>query len=81
VASVDCLFKTTPHIEVHASPTVLKPGDMIQIPILFMPKTEGKYQETVPFDINGLQIFNVEVTGEGIKGRGNNSKKNCAKFL
>jgi hydrocephalus-inducing protein len=67
--SIDCLYKTAPWLEVHTSPTVLKSGDKVDIPIRFMPRSEQKYREIVPFDVNGLQTINVEVLGEGIKGR------------
>ncbi len=71
--SLDCLFKTVPHLEVHASPTVLKPHEKMEVPIRFVPKGEAKYKETIPFDINGLQTINVEVSGEGIRVRHSSS--------
>src|SRR5206468_628 len=65
--SLECLYKSTPHLEVYSSPTVLQEGRSIDIPIHFMPRNETKYKEIIPFDINGLQVVNVEVAGEGIK--------------
>src|SRR5690606_14501316 len=69
--TLDCLYKNTSHLEVQMSPTVLKPGETIKVPIIFTPQNEVMYKEIIPFDINGLQTVSVEVTGEGTKIKGN----------
>lgn len=63
--SFDCLFEETPHLKVQCSAVVLQPGESRDIPVLFTPTREGKFEETVPLEINGLYTVNLLVKGEG----------------
>ena len=63
--SFDCLFQKLPYLEVKAEPTVLKPNQAVDVPILFTPRDVRTYQEDVSFELNGLYTVNVTVKGEG----------------
>eukprot|EP01135_Chromosphaera_perkinsii_P007876 Nk52_evm68s1020 gene=Nk52_evmTU68s1020 len=65
--SVDCVFVNKPYLEVHATPTMLEPGQRMEVPVLFYPKACVKYSETISFQINGLSDVDVEVSGEGVE--------------
>lgn len=39
---------------------------MLKVPIVFTPRDCIKYNETVSFDINGLNRIDVEIKGEGV---------------
>jgi hydrocephalus-inducing protein len=63
--SFDCLFQKLPFLEVKAEPTVLKPNQAVDVPIIFTPRDVQKYSEQIPFELNGLYTVNVTVEGEG----------------
>ena len=62
--SFDCLFQKLPFLEVKAEPTVLKPNESVDVPIIFTPREVKTYLEQVPFELNGLYTVNVSVAGE-----------------
>ena len=62
--SFDCLFQKMPHLEVKAEPTVLKPNESVDVPIVFTPREVKKYLEHVPFELNGLYTVNISIAGE-----------------
>lgn len=37
----------------------------MKVDIVFYPREARRYQETIPFEINGLSTMNVEIFGEG----------------
>jgi hydrocephalus-inducing protein len=63
--SFDLLFDNKQHLEVDATPAILKPGDSIDIKVSFMPREVTAYSETLAFEVNGMYTINVGVTGEG----------------
>jgi hydrocephalus-inducing protein len=63
--SFDVLFENLPHLEVKASPTVLKPGHSQVITISFFPREARSYHEVIPIEINGLTTVNIAIDGEG----------------
>ena len=64
-SSFDCLFQKLPFLEVKAEPTVLKPNEAVDVPIIFTPRDVQQYSEQIPFELNGLYTVNVTVKGEG----------------
>lgn len=42
------------------------PDGFLDVPIVFTPRELKKYEETVSFDINGLHVVDVRITGEGV---------------
>lgn len=65
----ECLFEKKPYLDVQAAPTVLRPGEAVEIPVVFAPRTEGAFSEVIPFEINGVLKHNVMITGEGTRMR------------
>ena len=63
--SVDCLYQSTPQLEIKAKPCVINPGKRVEIAILFYPRAVTKYREVVSFLINGLSTVDVVIEGEG----------------
>ncbi|XP_048648423.1 hydrocephalus-inducing protein homolog isoform X1 [Marmota marmota marmota] len=63
--SIDCLYTNTPHLEVNFRVDVVKPGNSLEIPIIFYPRETISYQELIPFEINGLSQQIVEIKGKG----------------
>ena len=64
--SLQCLFERRPHLDVGLDAAVLRPGDVIDVPVTFTPRAAVAYSETVPFEVNGLHTVNVSVSGEGV---------------
>jgi hypothetical protein len=64
--SLQCTFERRPHLDVGLDAAVLRPGDVIDVPITFLPRQALAYAETVAFEVNGLHTVNVSVTGEGV---------------
>ncbi|ETV98760.1 hypothetical protein H310_08827 [Aphanomyces invadans] len=64
--SIDCSFEKRSHLRVQVQPTVLGPHDVVEVPITFIARTEGNYEEVIPFTINGTTVVNVTIKGEGI---------------
>nr|XP_056718300.1 hydrocephalus-inducing protein homolog [Euleptes europaea] len=67
VVSLDCLFTSTPYLEVAFHGEVLNPGGKTDIPFTFYPREAISYHEAVTFEINGLSQRIVEVLGKGIE--------------
>eukprot|EP00743_Colponemidia_sp_Colp-15_P000860 GILK01000949.1.p1 GENE.GILK01000949.1~~GILK01000949.1.p1 ORF type:complete len:1078 (+),score=227.51 GILK01000949.1:666-3899(+) len=63
--SIECPFERKPFLDVRFSPTVLPPGGLMEVPIIFTAKDITEYRETVPFHINGTYTINVAVSGAG----------------
>ncbi|XP_037671838.1 hydrocephalus-inducing protein homolog isoform X3 [Choloepus didactylus] len=63
--SIDCLYTNTTHLEVNFRVDVIKPGKMLEIPIIFYPRESINYRELIPFEINGLSQQIVEIKGRG----------------
>ena len=61
----DCVFEKTPYLEVKSQPTMLRPNESIDIPIIFTARDVRKYDEIIKFELNGLYTVNVNVKGEG----------------
>lgn len=59
--SIDTTFQKTHVLDVLLRPTVLEPGQVLDIPILFTPRAIQDYDLTVPFVINGTSTVNVQV--------------------
>ena len=57
----ECLYDSTPHLDVKASPTVLAPGRSETVPVLFYPREERAYREDVEFEVNTLSKVVVTV--------------------
>lgn len=64
--SLQCTFERRPHLDVGLDAAVLRPGDTIDVPVIFTPRATANYVETVPFEVNSLHTVNVNVTGEGV---------------
>ncbi|XP_069822484.1 hydrocephalus-inducing protein homolog isoform X3 [Dendropsophus ebraccatus] len=65
--SIDCLYSNTAHIELDFCSDVLSPGDKMEVPITFYPRTAIAYQETVVFQMNGHSKQLVRLQGQGIE--------------
>merc|ERR1711871_1495544 len=51
--------------EVQTQPTMLRPTESIDIPIVFTARDVKAYEESIKFELNGLYTVNVIVKGEG----------------
>lgn len=67
--SVECVFQKTRSLWVECVPTVIPPGEEIQVPIRFAPREVKDYTFTVPFLVNGTGKVQVQVSGKGINAR------------
>ena len=65
VHSVECLYQSTSHLEVHCQPGVLIPDQKREVDFLFYPREARYYHEVIPFEINGLSTMQVKIHGEG----------------
>jgi len=63
--AVDCLFEKTEVLDINCEPTVLQPGESMQVPLRFTPRELKEYKGAIPFEINGLYSVNVLYSGEG----------------
>ncbi|XP_054934895.1 hydrocephalus-inducing protein homolog [Physeter macrocephalus] len=63
--SLECLYANTSHLEVNFRVDVVKPGETLEIPIIFYPRESINYRELIPFEINGLSQQVVEIKGKG----------------
>ena len=63
--SFDCLFQKLPHLDVGAEPTVLRPNQAVDVPIIFSPREVRNYEDEIAFELNGLYTVNVTIRGEG----------------
>ena len=63
--SIEQIFVNTNYLEVLSTPSVMTPGEKHDIEILFYPRELKHYSEMVGFELNGLSVVNVLVTGQG----------------
>lgn len=68
-SSIECLYENTPHLEVGFQAAVLAPGASTDAVVTFFPRSATKYKEVIPFQINGLSTYAVDVDGEGTELR------------
>ena len=68
--SFESSWEQKPHFQVQITPTVLRPGTKVSIPITFFPKTAIQYRDILPIHINGLNTTNIELSGEGVELKG-----------
>lgn len=64
--SIDCLFEKKGVFHVDCSPIVLQPGESKEVPISFSPSALCRFDEMIPFEINGLYTVNVCLMGQGV---------------
>ncbi|XP_063801928.1 hydrocephalus-inducing protein homolog isoform X2 [Pseudophryne corroboree] len=64
--SIDCLYSNTAHMEVEFDPSVLSPGENMEVPVTFYPRAAVHYQETVVFQMNSHSQQLVQLQGHGI---------------
>jgi len=58
-------FVNTNYLEVRSTPSVMTPGQKHDLEILFYPRELKYYNEMIGFELNGLSVVNVHVTGQG----------------
>ncbi|XP_057292027.1 hydrocephalus-inducing protein-like [Hydractinia symbiolongicarpus] len=63
--SLECHFVNTSHLEVHATPSIILPGESKEIEIRFYPRESKVYTERIGFEVNGLSMMYVDIRGEG----------------
>eukprot|EP00750_Incisomonas_marina_P001420 INCI1119.3.p1 GENE.INCI1119.3~~INCI1119.3.p1 ORF type:complete len:1768 (+),score=268.85 INCI1119.3:361-5304(+) len=64
--SLECLFERTPVLDVSCDPTVLRPHQSLEVPMIFTPRAVQQYNLAVTFEVNGLYKVPVLLQGEGI---------------
>lgn len=70
--AVETIFEKKPYLDVQLAPgQVLVPSTKeapikLEIPIIFTPRENKKYQEVISFEFNNLYTIDVTITGEGI---------------
>lgn len=69
ICSIDCLYENTPFLDVSFQAAVLAPNASTSALITFYPRAVAKYKEIVPFQINGLSKYLLEIHGEGTELR------------
>lgn len=62
---VECLYNTTPQLEVPPTTWMMDGGQQDSLIIKFMPQAYVQYNERIIFLINGLDTMSVWVHGEG----------------
>ena len=62
----DCVFEKKSYLDVQCGPTVLQPGQSIDVPVTFTARAVQEYEEEVQFEVNGLYTVNVVVAGEPV---------------
>ena len=67
--SLDCTFAKTRALAVDCHPTVLEPGQAVDVPFTVVPREVMDYGFTVPFLVNGSSTINVGVIGAGVPAR------------
>ncbi|KAL6479129.1 hypothetical protein MHYP_G00125620 [Metynnis hypsauchen] len=65
--SVDCLYCSTPFLELSFTPEVLPPGGCMEVLFTFYPRETVRYHEKVVFEINECAKQIVEILGQGIE--------------
>ena len=63
--SIDCAFVNQRALSVKCSPTVLEPGQSVEIPFNFAPREVKDYAFAVPFLVNGTSKQMINVLGQG----------------
>lgn len=63
--SVDCLYTPTNHLHHDFEACVIPPGHSKDITFTFYPREAKKYNEVVPFEINGLSTHSININGIG----------------
>jgi len=63
--SVECSYVNTGYLEVSPIPNVFQPGEQREVEIRFFPRELIQYSERIGFEINGLSMTYVEITGRG----------------
>ena len=64
--SFDLLLENSDSLSADCASTVLAPGETKAIPVTFHPAQAGKFEASLPFEVNGLYTVNVNVRGEGV---------------
>lgn len=64
--TIDCNFQKIRALWVDSHPTVLEPGQTLEIPIRFAPREVKSYSFAIPFIINGTSNISVIIDGNGI---------------
>jgi hydrocephalus-inducing protein len=67
--TLDAMFAPKPHLSVGFETTVLRPRETINVPIVFTPKEERRYEDELCFEVNGLYTVVVRVGGIGAASR------------
>ena len=67
--SIECIFQKSRALAVDCPPTVIKPGEALDVPIRFAPREVKDYAFIVPFLINGSSKVPINITGKGIHAR------------
>jgi hypothetical protein len=65
INSIEQVFVNTNYLEVRSTPSVMTPGQKHDLEILFYPRELKYYNEMIGFELNGLSVVNVHVTGQG----------------
>lgn len=63
--SVDCRFEPTKWLDFEFQPVVLKPRNRTICQFKFRPIQEGEHSDVVPFIINGISTYKVNILGHG----------------
>lgn len=64
IFSIEQLFKNTDYLEVLSNPCVIIPGEKHEIEFAFYPRELKMYHETVGFELNGLSVVNIHISGQ-----------------
>ena len=67
--SIDCAFVSQRALSIESKPTVLEPGEALEIPFLFAPREMKDYSFQVPFLVNGTSKQMVNISGKGVYAR------------
>ncbi|GMH58813.1 hypothetical protein TrST_g5240 [Triparma strigata] len=67
--SIDSAFVSQRALRIESKPTVLEPGEALEIPFLFAPREAKDYEFDVPFLVNGTSKQNVKIKGKGVYAR------------
>ena len=62
---MDCKYENTAYLEVMSQPSIIPPGQQIEVDILFYPRECKHYHEVIPFEINGLSVTSIDILGQG----------------
>ncbi|CAF0784494.1 unnamed protein product [Didymodactylos carnosus] len=65
--SIECLYQNTSHLMCDYKTNLLQSKEANKCLITFYPREYKQYQEQIQFEIDGLTLINVSVTGEGVE--------------